>query len=193
MKTALMAFLSLAVCLVAGPVLAGEATIAKTHICCGGCVSAIEETLGKVEGLTDITVDKEAKTISYQADDAKTARKGVRALTRAGFGGEAKFNNKEVKLVAPKIEKDAKADEVKLTRVHMCCGACIKAIEGAVGKVDGVASVTCDKEKGTCTATGKDVKVMSVLQALQKAGFHGTVPGQNKKEGAKKEKAAAAS
>jgi periplasmic mercuric ion binding protein len=170
--------LSLSVCLLSVPALAAEAKVSKSHICCGGCVSGIEEALGKVEGLTDISIDKDSKTISFQAADKMTARRGLRALNRAGFGGEAKVDGKLVKPPAANVEKGTKADEVKLTRLHLCCPACTKAVEGAVSKVDGVTSVTCDEEKGTCTATGKDVEVLAVIEALQKAGFNGTLPGK---------------
>jgi len=187
MKSAL---LTLSICLLSVPALAGDVNISKTHICCGGCVNAIEATLGEVEGLTDVTVDKDAKTVAFKAADGKTARKGFRALLRAGFGGEATFDGKTVKAPAPKIEKGTKADEVKLNRVHLCCGACVKAVEGAVSKVKGVEKVTCDKDKGTCTATGKDVEVLAVLEALQKAGFNGTIPAK-KRQGQKAKKKAA--
>jgi periplasmic mercuric ion binding protein len=181
--------LSLSLCLLGVPALAAEAKISKTHICCGGCVSGIEEALGKVEGLTEISVDKDAKTISFQAADKKMARQGVRALNRAGFGGEATVDGKALKPPAANVEKGTKADEVKLTRLHLCCPACTKAVQEAVSKVEGVASVTCDEEKGTCTATGKDVEVLAVLDALQKAGFNGTLPGARKGQPKKKKQA----
>lgn len=172
--------LSLSACLLSVPALAAEATISKSHLCCGGCVTAAEEALGKVQGLTDISVDKDARTISFKAADTRTARQGVRALNRAGFGGEASVDGKAMKPPAANVEKGTKANEVKLTRVHLCCPACVKAVEGALSKVEGVAAVTCDKEKGSCTATGKDVEVLAVLEALQKAGFNGTIPGAGK-------------
>lgn len=181
--------LSLSLCLLSVPALAAEAKVSETHICCGGCVSGIEEALGKVEGLSDISVDKDAKTVSFKAADKKTARKGIRALNRAGFGGKASVDGKAVKPPATNIEKGTKADEVKLTRLHLCCPACTKAVQGAVSKVEGVASVTCDEEKGTCTAAGKDVEVLAVLEALQKAGFNGTVPGARKRQPKKIQKA----
>lgn len=176
-----MTLLSLSVCLLATPALASDVSVTKSHICCPGCVKAIEETLAQVEGVSDVSVDKDEKSLTFKAENAKTARRGVRALARAGFGGEITVDGKEVALPTPKIEEGAKADEVKLTRVHLCCGACVKAVEGAVSKVDGVDQVTCDRDKGTCVATGKDVSVLGVLQALRDAGFNGTVPNTKAK------------
>lgn len=170
--------LSLSICLLSVPALAGEAKISKSHICCGQCVKAINETLGKVEGLTDVTVDKDAKTIGFKAADAKTAQKGVLALNKVGFGGEAKVDGKLVKLPEIKVKEGTKADEVTLTHVHLCCPQCVKAVDGALSKVEGVAKVTCDREKGTCTAAGKDVEVLAVVKALRAAGFNGALPGE---------------
>jgi periplasmic mercuric ion binding protein len=185
MKTTL-AFLS--VCLLSVPALASEATVTKSHLCCPGCVKAVESTLGKVEGLSNVSVDQDAKSIRFEAADKKTARKGLRALAKAGFGGEGKVDGKLVKLPAPNIEEGATAGEVKLTHVHLCCGACVKAVEGAVSKVEGVAAVTCDRETGTCVATGENVSIAGVLQALRDAGFNGTLPGQGGKNANQKNK-----
>ena len=183
MKTVLM---SLSFCLLSAPLMAGEVTIAKSHICCGGCVKAIEKTLADVEGVSEVSVSQDDESVSFQATNAKTARQAVRKLALAGFAGEAKHAGKEVKLPAPKIEKGTKADKVTLNRMHLCCGACVKAVDGAVVKVDGVESITCDREKGRCTVTGKNIEVLAVLKALRDAGFNGTIPGQRAKNAKKK-------
>ena len=183
MKTFLM---SLAACLIAVPLAAGEVTIAKSHICCGGCVKAIEKTLAEVEGVTEVSVNQDDKSVSFQTGDAKIARQAVRKLALAGFAGEAKHAGKVVKLPAPKIEKGTKADTVTFNRMHLCCGACVKAVEGAVTKVDGVESASCDRDKGRCTVTGKNVDVLAVLNSLRDAGFNGTIPGKKGKNAKKK-------
>ena len=184
MKSVLM---SLSVCLVAVPLTAGEVTIAKSHICCGGCAKAIEKTLAAVEGVSEVSVSQDDKSISFQTTDAKIARQAVQKLGQAGFAGDAKHAGKAVKLRAPKVEQGTKADTVTFNRMHLCCGACVKAVEGAVSKVEGVESVTCDRDKGRCTATGKDVDVLAVLKSLRDAGFNGTIPAKKGKKAKKKD------
>ena len=52
---------------------------------CDGCVKAIAETLLLVDGLNEVTVDLETKSVSFEAKtqfDADTAKK---ALAKAGY------------------------------------------------------------------------------------------------------------
>ena len=186
-----MTLLASVVCLLAAPLSAGEVTVAKSHICCPGCVKAIEKTMGKVDGVENLVVNQDEKSVAFNVADAAAAKKALRALARAGFSGEAKHDGKAVKLPIPKALKDKKANEVTLNRVHLCCGACVKAVEGAVSKVKGVKSVKCDKEKGTCTAAGEEIEVIAVIQALRDAGFNGSVPRDDADKPKKNKKKAA--
>ncbi|HXX92191.1 MAG TPA: heavy-metal-associated domain-containing protein [Planctomycetota bacterium] len=71
-------------------------------------------------------------------------------------------------LVAAKRET-----KVELKGVHICCGACEKAIGGVL---DGAGvKGTCDKGAGTVTFTASDdAGAQKALDALAAAGFHGT-------------------
>jgi copper chaperone CopZ len=69
----------------------------------------------------------------------------------------------------------ASAEEVQLTlkNMHICCGACTKAIEKAVDGVEG-ASVEVAAKEGQAVVTAADAKAArKALNALAKAGFHG--------------------
>jgi copper chaperone CopZ len=62
--------------------------------------------------------------------------------------------------------------KVELKKVHLCCGACEKAI-GAILKEAG-AQGTCSKDTGTVSFTAADEKAaQKVLDAIAAAGFHG--------------------
>ena len=62
---------------------------------------------------------------------------------------------------------------VKLTKMHLCCGACVKAIEGAVEKVEG-ATVQADQDNGSAVVTAADQKTArKAIGAIGRAGFHG--------------------
>jgi periplasmic mercuric ion binding protein len=62
--------------------------------------------------------------------------------------------------------------KVELTGVHLCCGACVKAV-AAVLKASGVEG-QCNQQKKTVTITAPDVKAaQKALDALAKAGFYG--------------------
>jgi copper chaperone CopZ len=62
---------------------------------------------------------------------------------------------------------------VKLTDVHLCCQSCVKGVQKAVAKVDGV-TVTADREASTVTLTGPDnATVQKGLDAVVAAGYFG--------------------
>jgi len=61
---------------------------------------------------------------------------------------------------------------VNLSKMHFCCGACVKAVEGAIKKVEG-ASVKVDADAGTAKVTAADAKTTrQAVAAIARAGFH---------------------
>ena len=66
------------------------------------------------------------------------------------------------------------ATTVTVKGVHLCCGQCLKAVGKAVGAVEGV-GVSCNKKARTVTIVAEnDAAAQKALDALAKAGFHGT-------------------
>jgi mercuric ion binding protein len=68
----------------------------------------------------------------------------------------------------------AKADtKVELKGVHICCGACVKAV-GGVLKDAGATGAKCDQKAKTVTFSAADDKAaQKAVDALAAAGFHG--------------------
>jgi len=63
--------------------------------------------------------------------------------------------------------------KVELKNVHLCCGACVKAVGNILSGIDGVKG-QCDRQNKTVTITAPDDKTaQKALDALAKAGFHG--------------------
>ena len=64
---------------------------------------------------------------------------------------------------------------VKLTGVHLCCQNCVKGVEAAVGKVEGV-TASSDRDAATVTLTGPDKAVVQkAADALFAAGLQVTL------------------
>jgi copper chaperone CopZ len=62
---------------------------------------------------------------------------------------------------------------VEVKNVHICCGACVKAIGSALKGVDGVKGA-CDKDAKTVTITATDdAAAQKAIEALAAAGYHG--------------------
>ena len=62
---------------------------------------------------------------------------------------------------------------VKLTDVHLCCQSCVKGVQKAVSKVDGV-NATSNMDEKTVSLTGADTAtVQKAVDALTAAGYYG--------------------
>jgi copper chaperone CopZ len=66
------------------------------------------------------------------------------------------------------------ADEIKVSSVHNCCGACCKLIHEVLGKVEGVTEVTAKPKEADFTFDAANAKAArQAIAALARAGFHG--------------------
>ncbi len=62
---------------------------------------------------------------------------------------------------------------VTVSKMHLCCPGCTKAVEKAVSTCDGVKCVA-DQEAKTAVLTAEKIEsVQKAVDALAKAGFHG--------------------
>jgi copper chaperone CopZ len=141
------------------------------HICCGQCVKVAVGLLKDIDGVSEAKADAKSKTVTFTAKDEKAAKAGVQALVDGGFFGKATCEGKDMKITAPAGE--GKADEVAVTKVHVCCGQCQTAIKGLFKD----AKISFE-EKGpqrTVRIQGTDLDRDVVLQTLRKAGFNGTL------------------
>lgn len=63
---------------------------------------------------------------------------------------------------------------IQVTGMH--CGHCAKAVEEAIGAIDGISKVKADHEKNLVTASMKsDIDDKLIIEAIEKAGF---TPGE---------------
>jgi copper chaperone CopZ len=140
------------------------------HLCCGACVKGVTTALKGVEGVTP-KCDREKSMVTLTSESDEALKKAVEALGAAGYFGETGKKGVEIKVSsAPK----GKVKSLTLTGVHNCCGACCKAIKGAVKTVDGVKGDTAKPKGATFDVTG-DFEAADVIKALNAAGFNATV------------------
>jgi copper chaperone CopZ len=68
----------------------------------------------------------------------------------------------------------AAAGPVSIEGTHLCCGACVKAVNQALTGVEGVTNVAVDQDAGTVKYDAADQKAARAgVRALAKAGFAG--------------------
>jgi copper chaperone CopZ len=66
------------------------------------------------------------------------------------------------------------AGDVEIKGVHLCCGACVRAVGATLADVDGVSGAACDREEKTVSFTATDEEsAQAAIDALAEAGFHG--------------------
>jgi copper chaperone CopZ len=158
-----------------------SATLSSVHLCCKGCVTSVEKSVSKVEGAKAVAATKEGSTlgtVTVTADKVENLQKAIDAVAAAGFHG--RLDNKEVKFKPVKFEKGKeKVQRIELAGIHNCCPACTKAIKTALGKVEGVKGDNLEAKKTKFVVEG-DFDPTAVVKALNRAGFHASLPKEEK-------------
>ncbi|MEX0725891.1 MAG: cation transporter [Planctomycetaceae bacterium] len=175
MKSLAIASAVLFLSLSANSLFAGDVTIKSVHLCCGQCVKLVKEALKDVEGVSEVTADTDSKVVGFKAANEDAAKNGIEALAKSGFFGTAKHGDEELEFPKSGAEKGAKADTVKLTSVHLCCGQCVKDVQAALKDVKGSTKIDVDRDAQTVTLSGSGIVVTDAVAALNKAGFYGKV------------------
>ncbi|WP_437191406.1 heavy-metal-associated domain-containing protein [Planctomicrobium sp. SH527] len=165
----LMAALAISLFSVQG-VMAEQVKVEGVHICCGGCVKGVNKAMTGVAGVTGLKVSQDDETVTFEAKDDEAALAGLNALAKGGYYGKPSRQGPDFTIDASK-----KQDEVQITGLHLCCGACVKAVQGALKGVPGVKNVTSEARSGKVVIKGDKVSLAETLKALHENGFHGTV------------------
>lgn len=173
--TARASLLGLLFSIAALPVSAGEVQVTGVHLCCGACVKGVDKALHGVEGVSGVASDRESRKVRFTAADDKAAAAGIEALAKGGFHGTAKHGDATLAFPASGAKEGAKAGQVKIGNVHLCCAACVRAADEALKKVEGVGNVSADREASSIEVTGENVSVEALVKALNEAGFHATI------------------
>ena len=138
-----------------------ERTIRITGMSCAACAARIEKALGRVEGVSEASVNLALETAHVRFDPA-AVRDGdlVRAVEKAGYGAE----------VAGEAESGAQVD---LIITGMSCAACAARIEKVVGKRDGVGEAQVNLATNTARVKYDPLKIKSyeIIEAIQKTGY----------------------
>ena len=156
-------------------------TIRSVHLCCGGCVDGAKSALDGIDGVSDVKADVNSKSVVFAAKTEKAAIKGIEALAEHGFFGKAAFGKKDLAFPDAGAKKGEKRDTLTLTGVHLCCGACKKAVHEALTKLDGMTSMEIDAASETVKLNGAGMATLDAVELLQKAGFYGKLAKAEKK------------
>jgi|SRR5579871_3111682 len=175
-----IALLTIVIWGTAGAVQASDLAVKGVHLCCGQCVSLAKEALTGIDGVSDVNVDRSAKSITLKAADEKAAKAAIEKLADAGFHGAATLDTKEIAFPESGAKKGDKAKTVVISGVHLCCPACVEGVKTALKDREDIKDQQFDRTARTVTLTGSDVDIVAAIAALNKAGFHGIIKTDKK-------------
>jgi len=125
---------------------------------CAACVKAAERAVKKLDGVMEVNVNFATEKMSVQYDESKVTIQNIKeAVSKAGYEAKQEETDKEVTIPIS----------------GMTCAACAKAVERAVGKLQGVKSVSVNlaTEKANIKYDPQTVRLSEIKQAISKAGY----------------------
>lgn len=125
---------------------------------CASCAKAVERAVKKLDSniQASVNIATEKLTITYDEKTVKT-EDIEKAIEKAGFG----------------VIKEEESKEVSIPIGGMTCASCVKAVERAIKKLDGVSDVKVNlaTEKAFISYIPSKVKLYEIKGAIEKVGF----------------------
>lgn len=125
---------------------------------CASCAKAIERSVKKLDSSVQASVNLATEKLSVSYDNKKVKNEDIeKAIEKAGF----------------KVIKEVEKKEVIIPIGGMSCASCVKAVERAVKKIDGIKNIQVNlaTEKATISYEAGKVKLYEIKAVIEKAGF----------------------
>jgi len=130
-----------------------------TGMTCASCAKAVERYVGKVDGVGSAVVNIATEKLTVEFDETKTDMGKIKdAVIKAGYG--VKGSNGSTR-------------EISLPIAGMTCASCVKAVERAVGKLEGIEKVYVNlaAEKAKIVYDTEKIRLSQIRDAIVKAGY----------------------
>ncbi len=130
-----------------------------TGMTCASCAKAVERHVNKVEGVSSANVNIATEKLTVEFDSDKTdIEKIEEAVIKAGYGIQ-------------KVSENTR--EISLPISGMTCASCVKAVERAIGKLEGIneVSVNLATEKAKVVYDSSKLRISQIKDAVTKAGY----------------------
>jgi Cu+-exporting ATPase len=125
---------------------------------CAACAKTVERVVKKLDGASEVNVNVATEKMAVQFDEQKINTEIIKAaVSKAGYEALEELENKEISVPIS----------------GMTCASCAKAVEKAVGKLEGVESVNVNfaTERALIKYNPKSVRLSEIKQAISKAGY----------------------
>ncbi|MAO64295.1 MAG: heavy metal translocating P-type ATPase [Balneola sp.] len=134
----------------------GKETLNIEGMHCASCVSAVEKSLNKLEGVEEATVNlaTESATVSF-IEEKVTSEDLRKAVEAAGYS---------------LIEEETQSRTLKIEGMH--CASCVSSVQQALEELDGVqqANVNLATESASVTYSG-NLTLDDFEKAIERAGY----------------------
>lgn len=151
-----------------------ELDFAVDGMTCASCVRRVEQALDKVDGVHQASVNLATERAHVAIDpDLVTTDRLAKAVTDAGYTPGVISLPGTTSLSAAPAEPAGEAGEVTFDIEGMTCASCVRRVETALDKHEGVkeASVNLATERATVTFDPAKVQVVTLARAVEAAGY----------------------
>lgn len=134
-------------------------TLGITGMTCASCAKAVERSVRKVDGISTANINIATEKLTVEFDDTKTDIEKIKeSVTKVGYGIQ---------------EAEENIREIILPISGMTCASCVKAVERAIGKLEGVneVSVNLATEKAKVVYDSSKVRISQIKDVVAKAGY----------------------
>ncbi|NLB78480.1 MAG: heavy metal translocating P-type ATPase [Clostridiaceae bacterium] len=134
-------------------------TLGITGMTCASCANAVERSVRKVDGISNANINIATEKLTVEFDDTKTNMEKIKeSVVKAGYGIQETNDNKR---------------EILLPISGMTCAACVKAVERAIGKLEGINEVNVNlaTEKAKIVYDNSKVRISQIKDVISKAGY----------------------
>ena len=142
---------------------------------CASCVRRVEQALDKVEGVHRVSVNLATERAHVLIDpDLVTTEELATSVSTAGYTpGTIAMPIQAPASTRPMDTEGDEAGEVTFDIEGMTCASCVRRVEVALDKLDGVrgASVNLATERATVTFDPAKVQVVTLARAVEAAGY----------------------
>lgn len=133
-----------------------DKTLKIEGMTCAACSRAVERVTNKLDGVKLASVNLATEKLTIKYDENKVTLEDIqKAVDKAGYKA---------------LDNDSK----KVLKIEgMTCAACVRAVERAVNKLDGINEVHVNlaTEKLTATFNPEIVRISDIKKAVEKAGY----------------------
>ncbi len=139
---------------------------------CASCVRRVEQALAKVDGVHEVSVNL-ATERAHVAIDPNLVDAGRLATTVANAGYTAGAISMPEAVAALPAAPAPSSGEVTFDIEGMTCASCVRRVEVALDKIDGVrnASVNLATERATVSFDPDQVQIVTLANAVEAAGY----------------------